>query len=735
MWSHKSLALLSTLLMVLFFAACDDGKKSDADIDSPVTDDLLSDGSDISGADGSDLEVTDDMITDDQSDPTDQTDQSDQMVTDDIATDGDELLADGDEPLVDGDELLTDDDVIVAPDNIVYVDLNATGAGDGTSWADAYTDLSTAIEEAEAGEEIWVAAGTYLPTQCPTSVQDACYLTPRERNFTLYAGVDIYGGFAGVEKARDQRDWTLNETILSGDLNGDDEWDDTNKVWLNREENTYHVIQLLLDHKFNTPAALDGFTIMRGYANGDDLEGVEEKGGGLDAIDNADSAEPVIRNCVFRDNFAITSGGAVSFMNIAPVIENCAFLDNSAVHGGALSLINSVATVTGSRFDGNAATESGGAVMSGNASTLELTDCTFTGNTAVLRGGAIVSPGSDLTAEATTFDQNAVSDAEGNSGGAIYFNGSVLTLIGSTFSGNTAVSEAAAISTYGATAVTITDSIFEQNSDGGTTEGGAIFVHETGPLTMTGTRFSQNTGTSLSAREGSTVEIVDGEFSDNAAVNAAAIRIEGGSVFIVTATRFLDNHADLPGDGFAGLGGAVQLSNMDGTAGSSATIVNSVFSGNSAALWGGALIFLGYSDAELINCTFNGNADGGDDAIVFVQSDPVFVNTVVWDEMSAVVGAVGPYNFAPSNPSFSYSNVMGSGGSAAWAPAVGVDGGNNIDEDPDFVATGDDPLALQSTSPCINAGNNAAVPAGVTTDLLGNDRIQDVTVDMGAYEF
>ncbi len=723
MWSHKSLAVLSTLLMVIFFAACDDGKKADADIDTPVTD---------TAADG-DL-LTDDIVTDDilaEGDP--EPVEEDEVVTDDIAADGDELLTDGDELLADDDELLVDDDVIVAPDNIVYVDLNATGAGDGTSWADAYTDLSTAIEEAEAGEEIWVAAGTYIPTQCPTSVQEACHLTPRERNFTLYAGVDLYGGFAGTELQREERDWVLNETILSADLNGDDAWDDTNKVWLNRAENTYHVVELILDHKFDATAALDGFIIEHGYA--DDAGGVDEKGGGVSAGNNEDAAEPVIRNCTFRDNFAAGVGGAASFMNMTILLENCSFLNNVSKQGGALSLIDSVATVTGSRFDENAATESGGAVMSGNASTLEITDCTFTGNTAVLRGGAIVSPGSDLTVEATTFDQNAVSDAEGNSGGAIYFNGSVLTLIGTTFSGNTAVSEAAALSTYGATAVTITDSVFEQNSDGGTAEGGGVFVHETGALTMTGTRFSQNTGTSLSAREGSTVEIVDSEFSDNAAVNAPAIRIEGGSLFTVTATRFLDNHADLPGDGFAGLGGAVQLSNMEGAAGSSATIVNSVFSGNSAALWGGALIFLGYSDAELINCTFNGNADGGDDAIVFVQSDPVFVNTIVRDEISAIVGAVGPYNFEASNPSFSYSNVMGSGGSAAWAPTVGVDGGNNIDEDPDFVATGDDPLALQSSSPCINAGSNAAVPAGVTTDLLGNDRIQDVTVDMGAYEF
>jgi hypothetical protein len=82
----------------------------------------------------------------------------------------------------------------------------------------------------------------------------------------------------------------------------------------------------------------------------------------------------------------------------------------------------------------------------------------------------------------------------------------------------------------------------------------------------------------------------------------------------------------------------------------------------------------------------------------------------------------------------------------------GYAGEGNIDMDPLFVdAVGGD-LRLRAGSPCIDAGSNAAVPAGVLTDLLGLPRFFDDSntldcqwvpgtcgtapiVDMGAHEF
>lgn len=94
---------------------------------------------------------------------------------------------------------------------VVYVDDNVTGANDGSTWEDAYVDLQDALDHAATSggrvSEIWVAAGTYRPTKL-TNPAD-----PRSATFQPLNGVGLYGGFAGWETERDQRDPTANETV------------------------------------------------------------------------------------------------------------------------------------------------------------------------------------------------------------------------------------------------------------------------------------------------------------------------------------------------------------------------------------------------------------------------------------------------------------------------------------------------------------------------------------------
>src|SRR5690349_8828972 len=91
---------------------------------------------------------------------------------------------------------------------VIYVRAGASGANSGSSWANAYTSLANALSAASSGDQIWVAAGTYTPTDG----------SDRTASFTLENGVAVYGGFAGTETLLSQRDWNTNITTLSGDI-------------------------------------------------------------------------------------------------------------------------------------------------------------------------------------------------------------------------------------------------------------------------------------------------------------------------------------------------------------------------------------------------------------------------------------------------------------------------------------------------------------------------------------
>jgi parallel beta-helix repeat protein len=91
---------------------------------------------------------------------------------------------------------------------VIYVDADATGDENGSSWCDAYTDVNDALDAASSGDDIWVAQGTY----------DAPNDTPGWAGFVLVSDVNLYGGYAGCgETDPNQRDWVNNVTTLTGE--------------------------------------------------------------------------------------------------------------------------------------------------------------------------------------------------------------------------------------------------------------------------------------------------------------------------------------------------------------------------------------------------------------------------------------------------------------------------------------------------------------------------------------
>src|SRR5512140_1282941 len=90
--------------------------------------------------------------------------------------------------------------------SIIYVKWNASGANNGTSWANADTNLQAGLAGAVSGDQVWVAAGTYKPGNT------------RASTFNLASGIAIYGGFAGTDTLLSQRNFNTNVTTLSCDI-------------------------------------------------------------------------------------------------------------------------------------------------------------------------------------------------------------------------------------------------------------------------------------------------------------------------------------------------------------------------------------------------------------------------------------------------------------------------------------------------------------------------------------
>ena len=304
-----------------------------------------------------------------------------------------------------------------------YVDADlASGANNGTSWADAYRGvggLAAALTASVSGDEIWVAGGTYKPT---TGTSRTVFLT-------LKSGVAVYGGFAGGEKSLSQRDWVANPTIATGDLLGND------SGTANLSDNSYHVF---VGSGAQASAILDGFIIQGGNANGSSASNYD-KGGGLLVVN---SGSPTIRNCIFRNNRCTFGGGAVYIFTAGGTFLDCRFENNfGGSYGGAFDMNNVVGTFDRCVFVGNSAARAGACESYGGSQT-KYTNCVFSGNSATGSGG----------------------------GGALWIGvSSAVTIRNSTFVANTATSQAAGIINTGGSSSIANSILWANSGPGGTT--------------------------------------------------------------------------------------------------------------------------------------------------------------------------------------------------------------------------------------------------------------------------
>jgi predicted outer membrane repeat protein len=227
-----------------------------------------------------------------------------------------------------------------------YVKAVATGTGDGSSWANASSDLQAIINASARFDEIWVAKGTYRPTSNSGFLNNQQQQTsdPRFRSFIIRQQLSIYGGFSGTEISLGQRNYANNKTILSGDFLGND------AGFSNNGENAYHVVFVYAGH--DPTLKIDGFTITGGNSQGMPLAYfnfdffpslIDQNGAGLAHFYSG----VTVNNCIFTYNNSGVHGGAVSaFWGWTSDFNNCLFLNNhaagrgGAVHSGELSDLN-----------------------------------------------------------------------------------------------------------------------------------------------------------------------------------------------------------------------------------------------------------------------------------------------------------------------------------------------------------------------------------------------------------
>ncbi|MGV3556945.1 PKD domain-containing protein [Larkinella arboricola] len=254
--------------------------------------------------------------------------------------------------------------------------VKANGTGNGSSWSSASPNLQAMIDASSAGDQVWIAQGTFTPATGGLS-------NPRTASFRLKNGVGVLGGFAGTPGTEGNvaaRTSNPSATILSGEIGTAE-----------ASDNCYHVINNENSNLDNT-TILDGVVITRGYADGSNND---VNAGGINLIDGG---SPTINNCLFSQNYALYGGALYALGNPGLSLTNCRFIGNSAGQSaGALAVnIQAVVTLVNCFFEQNTAAANGGAIINEDA-TINLTNCSLTNNQSPNGQALIASIGATTT--------------------------------------------------------------------------------------------------------------------------------------------------------------------------------------------------------------------------------------------------------------------------------------------------------------------------------------------------
>lgn len=285
----------------------------------------------------------------------------------------------------------------------LYVSQTAPGpTHNGASWATAYLKISDAVAASmpTQGAEIWVASGTYAERiQIPSYVY----------------GIQLYGGFAGTETDRLQRNPTVNVTTIDGQYGGS--------------------VVTYLSGAYNVNV-LDGFTITRGSGTVITNTQTGKKdtfGGGILCMS---WSSPVIRNNIvsysvlsFIAGGGFTYGGGIAVLGGNPVIDGNQLLRDGADYGGGIFCADgTIPSITNNTLQGNSAAPNGAGIYAHLGAYIVRN--IIVGN---INGSGIYLDGTtpqNVSADGTHIDYNAIS---GNEAGGINYYGANAATVGTPY--------------------------------------------------------------------------------------------------------------------------------------------------------------------------------------------------------------------------------------------------------------------------------------------------------------
>jgi hypothetical protein len=594
----------------------------------------------------------------------------------------------------------------IAFGQVKYVKTISSGTGDGSSWANASSNLQAMIQATPAGGQVWVQAGTYYPNTKPYSGASPITTSdPRDVTFHIKDNVTLYGGFAGTETAINQRNIALNETILSGDIG----------VVGDSTDNAYHVILLVQSAFAIQDGVIDGFTIKDGNANGT---------GSVNTI-----LYPTLRNY----------GGGIYTSYANGIIKNCKITACASSGGGAVYFSRSTINADFFKVYNNRTAGKGAAVhvaADQTYSTLTINHADFFNNNSSAEGGAFYMNYGSLIMDNSNFYNNL----SGGSGSGLWGSYNSITIYNCQFYQNQGTSGALYLF-QGVGTVSVCS--FNNNQGGGV----SLSNNLTGDMLLENNEFfgnSANNGAALSFNGGKTT-IRRNYFHDNSAST------RGGAIYFIPNTQptsstnncsvveqniFENNQTLFISNLNGGYGGAWFSQNGDHH------MINNLFVSNYANR-GGAMYGQG-ARFKLENNTFYGNSANYDGGALALNAD---VDTLINNIFSANTKGVNNVNSdieqtqAGVNVAF-FHNALQQPNMASY-PFSTANSGNVFQENPLFVDvndlngldnmyfTEDDGLNLQKCSPLIDSG---IVVSSGNTDITGDIRVQQASIDLGAYE-